>query len=146
MLLFLTYITWNPISLSYLKQQSLFQLPELYSFKQPPCLEEALRQGSFLWRTVFMVRVWIESILVCFYKATFHFGYVPSLYGVARPPRRGLAGQGCFFKNHAHKTALKSPRGRPFGSGDVHRIRGEGCISPQVCNALNISITPKKQR
>jgi hypothetical protein len=31
-------------------------------------------------------------------------------------------GKAVFFKNHTIKTALKPPRGRPFGGGGVHRI------------------------
>jgi hypothetical protein len=53
----------------------------------------------------------------------------------------GLAGQGRFLKNPAIKTALEPPQGRPFGGGDVHRMRGDGGISPYLCNSLIPCVT-----
>jgi hypothetical protein len=58
----------------------------------------------------------------------------------------GLPGQGSFLKNHAIKTALEPPRGRPFGGGGVHRIREYAGISPHLCNPLNTCVTYLKQR
>ena len=67
-------------------------------------------------------------------------------HGVARPPRRGLAGQGCFLRITLIKTALEPPRGRPFGGGDVHRIRGYRASAPMFV-ILSIHVLPtKKQR
>ena len=55
---------------------------------------------------------WIDSCL--FLQSNISFRICPTPERIARPSLLGFAGQGGFFKNHAHKTALKSPRGRPF--------------------------------
>ena len=41
---------------------------------------------------------------------------------VALPPRFKPRRVRWFFKDHVYKTPLKSPRGRPIGGGDIHRI------------------------
>jgi hypothetical protein len=55
-------------------------------------------------------------------------------------------GKKVFLRIPFIKTALKSPRGRPVGGGDVHRIFGYEGISLHLCNPLNTCVTYKKQR
>jgi hypothetical protein len=41
-------------------------------------------------------------------------------------------GKAIFLKIMLIKTALEPPRMRPIGGGDVHRIWGQGGISPHI--------------
>jgi hypothetical protein len=54
------------------------------------------------------------------------------------PPRARL-----FFlkKDHALKTALEPPKGRPFWGGNVHRILGDGGMSASLCNSFIACVT-----
>jgi hypothetical protein len=87
----------------------------------------------------------IDSCL--FLQSKISFLMCPPPDGVARPPRRGLAGQGCFFKNDAHKNCTRTAAGASVCEVATFILFGGIGASAPIFVILSIHALPnKKQR